>query len=147
MTALLHQRCHHHPSREAVSRCPSCKRYYCRECVIEHEGRLLCTQCLASQKSAHLDSSGFREVRWTFLAIIGVLAAWMIFYYIGALLVRIPAEFHSLGRGAGTRACRAETRPGACCPFARTRPKPQAPRRVSVRQARVPAPHRWESTS
>src|SRR5580658_7631208 len=33
---LLDQRCFNHDLREAVAQCPSCKRFFCRECVTEH---------------------------------------------------------------------------------------------------------------
>ena len=43
----LQQRCWNHEAREAACRCPACGRSYCRECVSEHEGRLLCAACLS----------------------------------------------------------------------------------------------------
>ena len=43
---LRHQRCYHHHGREAVVRCPECGRFYCRECVTEHDDRMLCSRCL-----------------------------------------------------------------------------------------------------
>jgi hypothetical protein len=47
MTAPLTHRCWTHDSREAVCRCPECGRSFCRECVTEHQSRLLCAACLA----------------------------------------------------------------------------------------------------
>ena len=44
--SLRQQRCVLHPEREAVARCPECGRFFCRECVTEHEGRLLCAACI-----------------------------------------------------------------------------------------------------
>ncbi len=46
MTELWTQRCQFHALREAVARCPECQRYFCRECVTEHDERLLCASCL-----------------------------------------------------------------------------------------------------
>lgn len=43
---LAHQRCFSHPAREAVCRCPECARFFCRECVTDFEGRLLCAFCI-----------------------------------------------------------------------------------------------------
>ena len=41
MSSLIHRRCLHHPAREAVALCPECRRFYCRECVTEHAGRMI----------------------------------------------------------------------------------------------------------
>src|SRR5438132_254763 len=46
MEILARQRCLNHLNREAVARCPECKRFFCRECVTEHEDRLICAACL-----------------------------------------------------------------------------------------------------
>ena len=43
---LASARCFKHLSREAVARCPECSKFYCRECVTEHEGRMMCRSCL-----------------------------------------------------------------------------------------------------
>ena len=45
---LSAQRCFNHAGREAVARCPECSRYFCRECISEHRGRVVCAGCLAS---------------------------------------------------------------------------------------------------
>ena len=47
MSSLIHRRCLHHPAREAVALCPECRRFYCRECVTEHTGRMICAGCVA----------------------------------------------------------------------------------------------------
>ena len=46
MAALLANRCLHHPVREAVARCPECGQFFCRECITEHEDRVVCSSCL-----------------------------------------------------------------------------------------------------
>ena len=91
MTALVHQRCWHHADREAVVRCPECRRYYCRECAIEHEGRMVCAACIARGEEGRQSSSGI--ARWTIFALSGFLLAWMAFYYLGMALDRIPSDF------------------------------------------------------
>jgi len=35
-----------HPDRQSVARCPSCKQFFCSECITEHEGKLTCASCL-----------------------------------------------------------------------------------------------------
>lgn len=92
MTALIDQRCWHHPAREAVVRCPECSRFYCRECVVEHLGRMICAGCVARRQSAAA-SGKFHAARWSLLASAGFLLAWLIFYYLGVMLARVPSDF------------------------------------------------------
>lgn len=88
------QRCLQHPSREAVARCPSCARFYCRECVVEHDGRLLCTSCLAKSAAPVQRARGIANAAWFAAAAAGLLVAWASFYYTGSLLAKVPSEFH-----------------------------------------------------
>ncbi|HLW75724.1 MAG TPA: hypothetical protein VKS01_02045 [Bryobacteraceae bacterium] len=92
MTAILHQRCFQHDSREAVVRCPECARFYCRECVVEHLGRMICTDCMAKATAAQ-SSGRFAYARWGSFAAAGFLLAWLVFYYLGVMLARIPSDF------------------------------------------------------
>jgi hypothetical protein len=46
MSALVHQRCFNHATREAVARCPQCSQFFCRECITEHDDRVICAACL-----------------------------------------------------------------------------------------------------
>jgi hypothetical protein len=91
--SLLNQRCFNHVNREAAARCPSCQRFYCRECVTEHEGRMMCANCVARLRAPQVRrrSSG---VVWSMFSVVGVLMAWLIFYYLGMGLARIPSTFH-----------------------------------------------------
>jgi hypothetical protein len=91
---LASRRCHVHRGREAAARCPVCGRFFCRECVTEHDGRLLCAACL--QRAA--DGGGVRRAAWESLAAAGELALgtfliWVVFYRLGRLLLTIPSEF------------------------------------------------------
>ena len=43
---LTFQRCFNHAAREAVARCPACGHYFCRECITEHDDRVICAACL-----------------------------------------------------------------------------------------------------
>jgi len=91
LPALAHQRCFEHAQREASSRCPRCKRYFCRECVVEHQGRITCTSCL-KELAAKPDGRGKRAS--VLFAMLGFLLAWFVFYGLGRLLLLIPAKFH-----------------------------------------------------
>jgi hypothetical protein len=93
--ALARQRCLQHPDREAAYRCPVCKRHYCRECGVEHDGRILCVACLRKETATRPAKSA----RWSGLAIaaspfIGFLIAWLFFFYLGQWLISIPTAFH-----------------------------------------------------
>jgi hypothetical protein len=93
MNQLTYQRCANHAGREAVARCPDCKRFFCRECVTEHEDRVLCSSCLSRriQKKAQKRYRGI--VKLLPLAI-GFLTAWLFFYWLGEGLLFLPSSFH-----------------------------------------------------
>ena len=46
MRSLSLQRCFNHAHREAAARCPECTHFYCRECITEHDDRVICAACL-----------------------------------------------------------------------------------------------------
>lgn len=92
---MIQQRCFHHESREAASRCPVCSRYFCRECVTEHEDRVLCTECLRKIVARGRErSSGFQRALRAFLPLAGLLMAWLFFYAVGRVLLSIPVAVH-----------------------------------------------------
>lgn len=95
MEHLSEQRCFNHRQREAAARCPGCRRYFCRECVTEHEDRVLCSACLSHEAGPSRPAAGrfaliFRC--WQFAA--GGLVVWLFFYLLGRALLAIPSEFH-----------------------------------------------------
>lgn len=93
---LAHQRCYHHRRREAVVRCPECGRYFCRECVTEHDQRMLCSTCLS--KTEGIRSGGqrtwIRMISMLAQGGVGFLIIWYAFYLIGLMLLSIPDAFH-----------------------------------------------------
>jgi hypothetical protein len=95
--ALMRERCRLHPEREAAARCPSCGRYFCRECVTEHEGRVVCASCLAREvlASGRTEGSGWRTAGRAASALVALLALWLMFLLIGEWLLSIPEEVHS----------------------------------------------------
>lgn len=96
-TPLHLQRCFHHASREAVARCPSCGRFYCRECINEHQGRLLCASCLRRLTQTHTPKRRWPAL-WARLAaaLAGLLLTWLFFYALGSLLISIPSATHKM---------------------------------------------------
>ena len=93
MKRLADTRCFNHFGREAVARCPACTRHYCRECVTEHDGRLLCAACLAGpEKDDARRKRILAGVSGTAQLASALLLLWAAFYFVGAALMRIPAE-------------------------------------------------------
>lgn len=95
MEILARQRCLNHQNREAVARCPECGGFFCRECVTEHEDRVICAACLKKLSRA----TAGRRFRFASLAgvgqcLLGVLTAWLFFYCLGRALLAIPDSFH-----------------------------------------------------
>lgn len=97
---LARHRCFHHAGREAVARCPECGRFYCRECVTEHDDKVVCADCLNARTAARAAARErfFWPVRGAqFLA--GALLAWMAFHVLGDALRSAPDKFHDADRG------------------------------------------------
>lgn len=89
------QRCFFHPAREAAARCPSCGRFFCRECVTEHEDRVLCAACLGKGAPSRSGSLGRLSALSPLLTLLGgCFLAWVFFSLLGRLLLRIPTQFH-----------------------------------------------------
>src|SRR5712671_6326161 len=94
-TAAIHQRCFNHEGREAASRCPMCRRYFCRECVTEHDDRVLCVECLKTVVDSQVGrQSGMGRLLRGLLPVMGILMAWLFFYTIGKTLLLIPSAVH-----------------------------------------------------
>jgi len=81
-------RCRRHPERPAAARCPECGEPHCRECVVEHEGRILCAACLARLTAGDLQpaiSAGhFRSFLRAFAGVLALIAT----LWLGLVLVR-----------------------------------------------------------
>lgn len=92
---LAQQRCFNHLNREAVARCPDCGRFFCRECITEHDDRVICADCLSKWlrgKDAHEPRDGLlrQSARWAG----GFVLVWLLFYVLGQCLIMIPTRFH-----------------------------------------------------
>jgi hypothetical protein len=92
---LAHQRCFNHASREAVARCPQCRRTFCRECITEHDDRVVCAACLSSlvgpggpQRRGSPRLARFAQ------SAVAVLLIWLFFYSMGRALIAMPTRFH-----------------------------------------------------
>ena len=93
--ALAYQRCFNHADREAAARCPRCRRFFCRECITEHDDQVICANCLRALARAPL----LRRGTWANLfalgrCLLGLVLAWFFFYLIGNTLLALPSSFH-----------------------------------------------------
>lgn len=95
MPSLAHQRCFNHVAREAVARCPECGYCFCRECITEHEDRVVCAVCLKKLARQPLRRhTAFARVWRLARCALGVIIAWFFFFLIGDALLRVPTSFH-----------------------------------------------------
>ncbi len=95
MQRIAHQRCFNHRFREAVACCLECGRYFCRECVTEHDDRVLCADCMA-ERLASSETAAFRfgGILRLMQFLSGMTLLWLFFYYLGQILISLPTAFH-----------------------------------------------------
>lgn len=93
MMPLSQERCFRHDLREAAGRCLSCRRFYCRECLTEHDHRLLCVSCLAKLPSVPA-APVRRPWRLDYIyPLLGLLLAFTLFYWLGQTLILATTDF------------------------------------------------------
>ena len=93
MSPALHQHCWNHEGREAVCLCPVCRRGFCRECVTEHESRLVCAACLRT--IARSRPAAVRRRGWAgaaALTLAGVVLSWFLLFTAGEALMTFSAR-------------------------------------------------------
>ena len=96
-SSTIHQRCWNHESREAVCRCPECGNSFCRECVTEHEFRLLCASCLTRLARVRLAQratkrGGMYRLAPAMMILAGVVIAWLVFFAAGEAFLTIAVR-------------------------------------------------------
>lgn len=92
-TAMHARRCVLHAQREAAARCPGCKRFYCRECITEHDGKVLCSGCLTEntrERSEKKQGSGHFKMTAGLIGTFLVLL--LIFFSMGVLIQILPEK-------------------------------------------------------
>ena len=90
-------KCITHIDREAVARCCQCNQYYCRECIVEHEGDMICTQCLSQNNQSLIEkkeSSGW--ISHLFIFAMSTVLLLFLFYSLGWFISIIPDSFDNL---------------------------------------------------
>lgn len=95
MADLSRQRCLNHSGREAAAKCPQCSHFYCRECITEHEDKIICASCLEKQfEPDDKKKKNFGKLlKWSG-AFFGIVLIWLFFFFLGKLLLLIPSAFH-----------------------------------------------------
>ena len=88
-STLIHQRCFNHSQREAAARCPQCSQFYCRECITEHEDRVIC-----AAKVPLIKRRGFVGVLRALQLLAGLCTVWLFFYLLGQGLLSLDSSFH-----------------------------------------------------
>jgi len=96
---IARERCSNHASREAVARCPECGRYFCRECISEHDGRVICAFCLKRFGTKAVGRHRLARLTQIAQILMGVLLLWSSFYLLGKALLTIPSSFHEMAIG------------------------------------------------
>jgi len=92
---LIHQRCFNHALREAAARCPECGHFYCRECITEHEDRVICATCLGKLAAPRLtERRAFIGIVRTAQLLIGLFTTCLFFYLCGRVLLSIDSSVH-----------------------------------------------------
>jgi len=95
MQNLAHQRCFNHAGREAVARCPECGQCFCRECITEHDDRVVCAACLKKlTQQPFARHSAFAWLLRLAQCAFGILMIWFFFFLIGDNLSKLPALSH-----------------------------------------------------
>src|SRR2546426_1150950 len=95
MRSLSHERCFNHSLREAAARCPQCRQCYCRECITEHDGRVIWAACLQRLVGVPLTRrSGFVGMMRAWQLLLGLATIWLFFYLLGETLLSVPSSFH-----------------------------------------------------
>ena len=87
--------CLNHPRREGAARCTSCGQPFCRECVTELDGRMVCGAC----HRAKLEVKEKPKRDWFLVTVpvqlaVGLALLWASTWFLGRVLLSTPSEFH-----------------------------------------------------
>ena len=85
--SVVQQHCWNHTVRGAVCRCPVCHRPFCRECVSEHDSRLLCATCIRAAVSEPDRARRSTRIWAPAVILASTLLAWAIFFSLGQFIM------------------------------------------------------------
>ena len=95
MHQIAEKKCLLHPEREAAAVCLECGEFFCRECITEHEGRVMCSRCLSEIESGEKRKKArFKKLRKGLQLAAGLIIIWAVFFHLGKAVVETPASFH-----------------------------------------------------
>ena len=99
VAALRQRRCENHPQREASARCPECGKFFCRECITEHDDRVLCASCLSklTAKKGVVVAAWRNWIPRLGLALLAIIVIYLTLFLIGTSLISVPSKFHAQG--------------------------------------------------
>ncbi|MDP7397495.1 MAG: rhomboid family protein [Lentisphaeria bacterium] len=89
-----HLDCRNHAGRKVVAHCRHCTQALCRECVTEHNNRMLCENCLRGVSQPVAAESKRRNAAIAAVAAAGCLLLWLFFLATGQILAHAPSVFH-----------------------------------------------------
>jgi len=93
---LKHKRCFNHAEREAAARCPSCKHDFCRECITEHDGKMLCVNCLKkTSKKKKSQKKLIVPIIYTLMLIAALMMIFLCFIWLGRSIAYSEVSDHS----------------------------------------------------
>lgn len=94
MESILKKRCYNHSEREAVGLCRECGSFYCRECITEHDDRLICSDCLKKTRRSVLTKNKYSgKFIFGLQCVTGFFVSWIFFYYSGKMVIFISDLF------------------------------------------------------
>jgi uncharacterized paraquat-inducible protein A len=95
-SSFASRRCRNHIERQAACRCPGCGFDFCRECVTEHDERLLCSRCMAELGASGTRPSRSKTIGTIAQAVAGIAAAWIFFFLAGELTSMVVSPSHEV---------------------------------------------------
>ena len=95
MSTIQLTRCFNHHHREASAKCPACSKFYCRECVTEHDEKILCTSCLRQAVQTPFPKKKDRS-DWLILILFpcSFVILWYLFFLVGRIMAAVPNRLH-----------------------------------------------------
>lgn len=88
--------CLNHPQREVAARCTSCGSVFCRECVTNFDGKMICSACYRKQAEAPAEvvKRDWFWLTWGLQLMTGLGLTWFMWWLLGRLLAGLPSSFH-----------------------------------------------------
>lgn len=81
----------------AAARCPSCREFFCGECITEHSGKLICASCLAASSVVRKPGERGKSLLIPgaiVQLVLAIMICWATYYFFARFLGDIPDQFH-----------------------------------------------------